>query len=735
MKYETLRELLSQMSLKEKIGQLVQIPGFYLSEGNITGPALEMGLTQEDIDLAGSVLTVIGAEKIRSIQRAYMEKHPHHIPMLFMADIINGYRTVFPIPLAQGCTFDPELAQSAAAISAQEAAASGIHVTFSPMADLCRDARWGRVMEGTGEDPYLNGQMAAAMVHGYQGKDLREQGSVAACLKHFAGYGAPVAGRDYNTVELSPRTLREDYLPAYEQAVKAGCALVMTSFNTLDRIPSTANRWLLRDVLRSEMGFDGTVISDWAAVHELVAHGIAKDHREAAGLAIAAGVDIDMSSPVYCKHLAALVESGEVPEALVDEAAWRVLALKNRLGLFENPYKDADAASEKEKLLCPAHRAAARACAEKTFVLLKNEGDLLPLRPGERIACVGPYVESRMLNGAWSFFANDQDTVTLKEALGKQEIDVQFARGCAMLDPGAPLVGFQIPAEREEIDAEAALREAVQLVAKADKVILALGEPRDYSGECASRADLTLPECQLTLLREVAKANPHIAVVLFCGRPLDIRPVKALASSILVAWMPGTEGAPALANVLTGRAEPCGKLAMSFPYCTGQVPVYYAQLSTGRPFQGDYRTDRGHSKYLDIPNEPLYPFGFGLSYTHFSYSPVTLDTNCLHPSKSIHASVRVTNDGNRSGTETVQLYIRDISASVARPVRELKGFRRIALQPGESAEVSFAITEDMLRFYDIQMRCVSEPGEFMIYIGGDSATTNQAQFTLAPKEQ
>lgn len=736
METTALKSLLSQMSLEEKIGQLIQLPGYFLADGQLTGPALSMGLTEEDIRLAGSVLSVVGAETIASRQKAYIENHPHHIPMLFMADIINGYRTVFPIPLAQGCSFDPELSERCASAAARESAASGLHVTFSPMADLVRDARWGRVMESTGEDPYLNGRMAAAMVRGYQGRDgdLTEKGHIAACLKHFAGYGAPNAGRDYNTVELSARTLRDDYLPAYQRAVEAGCALVMTSFNTLDRVPSTANRWLMRKVLREEMGFDGVLISDWAALYELLAHGIAQDTDEAARLSLLAGVDIDMASPVYVRSLKKLVRDGVLPESLVDEAAYRVLTLKNKLGLFENPYKDASAEDERSLLLCAEHRSLAREAAEGSFVLLKNEDSLLPLNKDDRkvTACIGPYWDTRKLKGAWSIMADDADCATMREVFPRYLPDARFAPGCPLLDSGATFPLFRGVYEEPACDMEGMLKEAVDLARSADRVILALGEHRDQSGEAASRSSLTLPECQLRLLREVAQVNQNIAVILFCGRPLDIRALQQYAKAILVAWMPGTEGAAALARVITGEAAPSGKLSMSFPYCVGQAPVHYSQMRTGRPFTGDYHTQRFFSKYLDIPNEPLYPFGFGLTYTAFDCSPVTLDKAEFRPGEALSAAVTLTNTGKWPGTETVQLYIRDEAASVARPGRELKAFAKVALKPGERREVRFEITEEMLRFHDIDMRFVSEPGAFTAFIGTDSRTENGARFTLLP---
>lgn len=731
MRTDELKRLLSEMSLEEKIGQMIQIPGYFFEDGHLTGPALEMGLENEDLYLAGSLLSVIGAEKIVSLQKTFMEKQPHHIPMLFMADIINGYRTVYPIPLAQGCSFDPDLAERCASVAARESTVSGLHVTFSPMADLVRDARWGRVMESTGEDAYLNGEMAAAMVRGYQGSDLAEKGRIAACLKHFAGYGAPDGGRDYNTVELSPRTLLDDYLPAYQRAVEAGTAMVMTSFNTLDRIPSSANKWLLQTILREQMGFEGVIISDWGALFELLNHGIAADLEEAARLSIQAGVDIDMSSPVYPKALKKLVDAGIVPVELIDLAAWRILELKNKLGLFENPCKDASAEAEQKVLLCPEHRQIAQEAAEKSFVLLKNDGDTLPLDLHASVACIGPYWDTNKLKGAWSIFAEDEDCATLKEVFEKLPFpSIQFAEGCAIADPGTFIVAFRETKEIDFPDPEKALAEAVKLARSADQVVLALGEHRETTGEGASHGNLTLPECQLRLLKEVAAVNPNVTVVLFTGRPLDIRAVQQYAKAILVAWMPGTEGAKALARVLTGEVAPSGRLSMAFPYCVGQVPIHYNQMRTGRPFHGDYRKERFFSKYLDIPNEPLYPFGFGLTYTSFAYSPMTLDQTALRAGETLHASVRVTNTGKRTGTETVQLYIRDVAGSVTRPIRELKGFRKIALEPGASQKITFEITEDMLRFHDIHMNFTSEPGAFEVYIGPDSTTENKGTFIL-----
>ena len=576
---EALQELLDDMSLAEKIGQMNQVIGsFYTGEFVATGPMADKGFTEENIGLAGSVIGVSGADAAKRIQKGYMEKHPHQIPLLFMLDVINGYRTVFPIPLGQGAAFEPELSMRCARMAAQEAAVSGVHVTFSPMADLVRDARWGRVMESTGEDPYLNSLYAVAMVRGYQGEDLRKAGSVAACVKHFAGYGAPDAGRDYNTVELSEHTLRQFYLPAYEAGIQTGAALVMTAFNTIDGIPATGNRRLMRQILREEMGFDGVLISDWAAIEEMLCHGYCADRTQAAQRAVTAGVDVDMMSGVYAEQLMALVQDGKVPEALIDEAVMRILTLKNALGLFEAPFKDADEEKEKQIILCEEHRALAREAARKSFVLLKNEG-VLPLSDKKKTAYIGPYVNSRNLMGAWSITGETKDVATLREAVLEQcaDTDAVFCCGCPMTDSGRKLEGF-LECTDEMVSAEEQQRmmdEAVEAAKACGQVVLLLGEDRRQSGEAASSAGIQIPGIQQELLDRVCSVCDQVAVVLFSGRPLDIRQIAEKAQAVLLAWMPGTEGARALVDVLSGRYSPSGKLAMSFPYCVGQVPVHY----------------------------------------------------------------------------------------------------------------------------------------------------------------
>ena len=734
------KELLGSMSLDEKVGQLVQLPGSYFEDDFIiTGPANFINFTEKDLLLAGSVLSIIGAGKLRKIQKKFVEKHPHNIPLIFMADIINGYRTIFPIPLAQGAMFDPEISKKGAQIAAMESAAAGIGLVFSPMVDLVRDPRWGRVMESTGEDPYLNSVYAKAIVEGYQGEarenghpDLKKKGAVAACVKHFAAYGAAIAGRDYNTVELSERTLRDEYLPSYKAAVDAGSASLMTSFNTLNRIPSSGNKHIMREILRDEWGYDGVVISDWAAINELVFHRIAKDAKEAAYLAINAGVDIDMCTTCYSGHLKELIEEGRVSEELVDESVLRVLDLKNRLGLFEDPYKGMDEEAEKTFILCSKNREEARKAASESFVLLKNE-DLLPLKKDENAVFIGPFTESNAITGAWSIFADYNDTVSIADGLKNAGYDFKTAKGCRR-SADYPVLGMGRSHHYEEPDEEKdkkLLEEAVELAKNADKVVLTLGEINIMSGEATSRGFLDLPSMQVKLLEEVAAVNKNIAVILFTGRPLDIRRIEGLAKSVLVVWQPGTEGGNAICDVITGKVSPSGKLPMSFPYSVGQVPVYYNELSTGRHYEpGD--DNKFLSKYIDMPNAPLYPFGFGLTYSDFKISEIKLDKNELRQGagECIKAEVTLKNTGAVEASEVVQLYIRDEYASVTRPVRELKGFKKIKLAPGAEERVTFEIEEEMLKFTGADDVYGSEKGEFTVFIGNSSTTENKASFNL-----
>ena len=735
MTEQKLIELLRDMSLEEKVNQMSQVTGgFFNGEIVVTGPMADKGFTEDNVNLAGSVIGSMGAETLKSIQKNYMEKHPHHIPLLFMLDVINGYKTVFPIPLAQGASFEPELSEQCASVAAKEASVSGLHVTFAPMTDLVRDARWGRVMESTGEDPYLNSLFCAAMVRGFQGNSFKDNYAIAACVKHFAGYGAPTAGRDYNTVELSEHTFREFYLPSYQAGIDAGAALVMTSFNTVNGIPATGNKKLMRDILREQMKFDGVLISDWAAIEETIYHGYCADREEAAVRAVEAGVDIDMMAGIYSENLCQMVRDGKIKEELIDEACLRILRLKNNLGLFENPYKDADQKKEKEYILCEEHRNLAREAAKKSFVLLKNEEHILPLDQQKKIAFIGPYVDNRNLLGAWSFIADAKDVMTLHEAVQEQYVSENstFCQGSPMLGADVCLEGFgeqqQQSYTKEQEDHM--LQEAVQAAEEADIVVLAIGEDRLQSGEATSNANIRIPKVQEALLDRIAEVNQNIVVVLFSGRPLDIREINKKAKAILQVWLPGTEGARAIADTLFGKYNPSGKLPMSFPYCVGQVPVHYNEYSTGRPHVEGKDKDRFRSKYLDIPNEPLYPFGYGLSYTTFEVSDIQLNQTWMDTSGQIEAEVTVKNTGNCTGTETLQLYIHDIAASVVRPVRELKDFKKVTLRPGEEKKVVFTITEQQLLFLTENGIYESEAGEFEIFIGKDSLTDNKASFVL-----
>lgn len=753
MTEKELRELLNDMTLEEKVNQLVQIPGSYYNQNaSITGGIENSRFSETQRKQAGSILGITGARTLRQIQETYMENHPHHIPLLFMLDVIHGLRTIFPMPLALGATFDPNLVERTAQAAAKESAVSGIHVTFAPMADLVRDARWGRIMESTGEDPCLNSLMTEAMVSGFQGNHPGEQDRIAACVKHFAAYGNPEGGREYGNVELSEHTLREFYLPAYEAGIRAGSELVMTSFNTLNGIPSSGNRWLMQEVLRKEMGFDGVLISDWASIEEMIPHGFCQDEKEAAKKAIEAGVDIDMATTIYANHLRELAESGEVPETSIDEAVYRVLRLKNRLGLFENPFKDGDENKEIKVILSDEHRALARKAARESFVLLKNEKEvqsgkaLLPIHSGETVAFIGPYVESKGLHSTWAIKGRSEDAASIREAAEKimAKENVMFACGCGMMNRDHGMIlkrhmdetltdsDLGIFDEQKEIQME---KEALEAAAKANLVVLCLGEHRLLSGEAASRSDIGLPMVQMELLRKVAEVNSRIVTVIFGGRPLDLREISEKSMAVLEAWLPGTEGGNAILDVLTGTCNPSGKLPVSFPYSVGQIPVHYNAYATGRPLMGKEDIAFYRSKYLDIPNSPLYPFGYGLSYTDFVISPVKLSTKTIGGvQKNLKAAVMVKNVGSRKGTETVQLYIRDISASVVRPVKELKGFLKVTLEPGEEQTVEFEITEEMLQFHDAGGRLISEPGSYLLWIANSSDTGAAADFTLERKE-
>ena len=628
--------------------------------------------------------------------------------------MIHGCRTIFPIPLALGSSWNEDAARKMAEVSAREASAAGIDVTFSPMVDLVRDPRWGRVLESTGEDPLLNGRLAAAMVKGYQGGDDAEglgerTDHVAACVKHFAAYGAAMGGRDYNTVDMSERVLRDMYLPGYKAALDAGAAMVMTSFNTVDGIPSTGNKHLMRDILREEMGFDGVLISDFGAVKELIAHGVAADETEAAKLSIEAGTDIEMMTICYMRHLREIVENGSVDEALIDEAVMRILKLKNDLGLFENPYRGVDEETESKVTLCDAHRQSAREIAGESIVLLRNERKTLPLDEGGHVALAGPFAASHDILGAWSWKGVCEESVTLRDAL--READGSEGWLSVAQHTGNPL----------DVD-EAAVAEAVELAKRSDVIVLALGEPQEWGGEAASRSNISLPKTQIDLyhaVRDAAGDHCRVVVVLFNSRPLVLSDI-ADVDAIVEAWFPGTEGGHAVADILLGGVNPSARLSMSFPVNVGQIPVFYNCENTGRPFNPETPDEKYQSKYLDVSNDPAYPFGYGLSYSEFSYGPVAVSSNEFAAGKPLEASVEVANVSDVDGLETVQLYVRDIAARVSRPIRQLKDFKRVRIAAGETVTVRFTLDEADVRYVHPDLTEASDPGEFDVWIAPNS---------------
>ncbi|MEK4298224.1 glycoside hydrolase family 3 N-terminal domain-containing protein [Oceanobacillus sp. FSL W8-0428] len=716
-----LEDLLKQMTIDEKIGQLSQLatPFFKGSteSGKITGPLEQLNISDDLVKNTGSVLGASGAKEIRNIQEQHLKDHRLSIPLLFMSDIIHGYETIFPVPLGIGSSWDIELAEKSAEIAAKESAVSGIHVTFAPMVDLVRDPRWGRVMESTGEDSYLNSEFAKAQVRGFQGEDLtKDLNRLATCVKHFAAYGAAEAGRDYNTVNMSERQLRETYLPAFQAALDAGSKLVMTSFNTVDGIPATGNKKLMRDILRDEWGFDGVTITDWGALKELLPHGVAEDEREAAYKAIQAGVDIEMMTTCYPDHLKNLIENKEVDEELLNEAVRRILQLKNELGLFENPYRGLNEENEEKVILNEEHRKVARELAAKSCVLLQNNNNTLPINRSQKVAIIGPFAENNDILGPWSWKGNKDIAVTLAKG---------FEKRINNRDQFVVAKGSKVESITKE-----QLQKAVSAAEQSDVIVLALGEHSEMSGEAGSRSNIKLPDAQLQLVDEIYQLGKPTVAVLFNGRPLDLHGVFDKTDAVLEAWFPGTEGGAAITEILYGDVNPSGKLSMSFPYSVGQVPVYYNHYNTGRPQGAPDAQVRYVSQFLDIPNEPLFPFGYGLSYTTYSYQNMRLSAPSITPDDTLKVTITVKNTGKIAGDETVQLYVRDMVGEVVRPLKELKGFKKIHLQPQEEKDVTFELTEKQLRYYHSDLNFDSDKGKFEVYVGPNSKEVHTLSFTL-----
>ena len=707
--------LMAKMTVEEKLGQLNQPPGV----GNNTGPAAMAG-NEDQIRRGeiGSYLGTQGAALTCRLQKIAVEESRLGIPLLFGYDVIHGHRTVFPVPLAESSSFDPEEVQHAARVAAVEAAAHGIHWTYAPMVDIARDPRWGRIVEGAGEDPYLGSVLAAARVRGFQGDDLRKPDAVLATAKHFVAYGAAEAGRDYNVADISERTLHEVYLPPFKAAIDAGAQSIMASFNEIAGVPMHAHRPLIQDLLRKEWGWDGLLVSDYTGVMELMPHGVAANREQAGALGLRAGVDVDMVSQIYVKDLPAAVKAGRVPMAEVDASVRRVLNAKYRLGLFDDPYRSCtpDGARERALTLTPEHRAAARRMAQKSMVLLENENNVLPLSKSVRtLAVIGPLADHRRaMLGNWAVAGREEDAITplegLKAALGDKT--------------------RLIVAKGADIDSQdtTGFADAVAAAKQADAVVMLLGEHPDMSAEANNRTSLDLPGVQEQLALAVAATGKPVAVVLLNGRPLSIGAVQEKVPAILEAWFPGVEGGNAIADVLFGDVAPSGKLPITFPRNVGQVPIYYAHRNTGRPPSASLEFT---SKYLDVPWTPLYVFGHGLGYTTYRYDAPTVARRRLGTDDlAQQVSVRVTNTGARAGVEVVQLYLRDDVASVTRPVRELRGFQRVSLQPGQSRTVTFELGFDDMALYDRDMRHVVEPGTFTVFVGGSSSADQSVGFEV-----
>ena len=709
---EFISQLMAKMTVEEKLGQLNLLPGTSATTGELKNSPLMRLVEQGKL---GSILNQTGADGIRQLQEAAVKKSRLGIPLLIGMDVVHGYQTIFPIPLAMSCSWDLKAIEQSARIAAKEATADGISWTYSPMVDVALDARWGRIAEGSGEDPFLGSRIAEAMVRGYQGNYGPE--NMMACIKHYALYGGAEAGRDYNTVDMSHLRMYNQFFPPYEAAAKAGAGSVMTSFNLVDYIPATANRWLIDDVLRQQWGWDGFVVTDYGAIAEIIKHGLG-DLTQASVMALKAGTDMDMCSEGFINTLQQSLKDGKVTMGEIDQACRRVLEAKYKLGLFDNPYRFLDKKRRERDIYTPEHRQAARDLATESFVLLKNDDHLLPLKKQGRIALIGPMADNRKnMAGTWAPTSADDKYATLKEAMEKAlsgRATLRCAQGCNFTsDPDVQKAGgFNRTTPFK--DSETLKREALAIAKDADVIVCAMGESAEMSGESSSRATLEMFDVQRELLEALLEFGKPLVVLNFAGRPTVLTWEQNHVPAILQVWFGGSESGDAICDVLFGDKVPSGKLTTSMPQATGQEPLYYNYLSTGRPV-GEGRRDYAKfaSNYLDVRNDPLYPFGFGLSYTTFDYSDVTLDGRT--------AKVTVTNTGDYDADEVVQLYIHDVVASIARPVKELKGFERIHLKKGESREVSFQITDDMLMFYDSSLCRVLEPGEFEIMIGPDSS--------------
>lgn len=715
--------LMSKMTLREKIGQLNLMVAGDITTGGAIDTKVGSGVADGSI---GGVFNVKGVDKIRILQDIAVKKTKHGIPLIVGMDVVHGYETIFPIPLALSASWDLQAIERCAQISALEASADGINWTYSPMVDIALDQRWGRVSEGAGEDPYLGSRIAETMVRGYQG-DYSKNYNIMACLKHFALYGAVESGKEYNTVDMSKVRMYNQYLPPYKAAVEAGVGSVMSSFNLIDGIPATASSWLLNDVLRKQWKFDGFVVTDYGSIGEMEAHGLG-DLKSNSAMALKAGTDMDMCSQGFIRTLEESVNDGSVSVSDIDTACRRILEAKYKLGLFKDPYKYLDSKRRKKEIFTQQNRDEARKIAAETFVLLKNKDNVLPIKRSQKVALVGPLADSRInMAGTWCVAYTPDRYSTLREIMKPD----YYAQGSNVYADEAMQKAGEFGKAIKRVNDEQALKEALEAAKNADVIVAALGETAEMSGECASRSDLSLPDVQKNLLRKLVATGKPVVLLNFSGRATEMKWESENVDAIMNVWFGGSETASAICDVLYGDVNPSGKLTVSMPQATGQEPLYYNHLPTGRPVAENAKNFAKYaSNYLDVRNDALYPFGYGLSYTTFAYSDIRLSSNEMSRDGSIKATVTVSNTGSRDGDEIVQLYIHDKVASISRPVRELKGFKRIHLKAGESKEVNFDITPDLLKFYDVNLKEVLEPGQFDLMIGSSSINNKTTLFTV-----
>lgn len=725
--------LMKKMTLDEKIGQL-NLPG---AGDIVTGQAGNSDIAKQIKEgSVGGLFNIKSVEKIRDVQKVAVENSRLKIPLIFGMDVIHGYQTVFPIPLGLSCTWDMAAVERSARIAATEASADGINWTFSPMVDISRDPRWGRISEGSGEDPFLGSSIAKAMVKGYQGTDLSKNNTIMACVKHYALYGAAEGGRDYNTTDMSHVRMYNDYFPPYKAAIDAGAGSIMASFNEVDGIPATGNKWLMTDVLRKQWGFKGFVVTDYTGIPEMTQHGMG-DLQAVSALALNAGIDMDMVGEGFLKTLKKSLKEGKVTQKQIDDACRLILEAKYKLGLFEDPYRYCDLQRSKTEIFTDANRAEARRIAAQSFVLLKNQNNVLPIRKGGTIALIGPLADAKEnMPGTWSVAADFSKATSvlagLKSVAGSNA-KILYAKGSNLVEDttyekNATMFGKSLNRD-QRTDAQL-LQEALDIAAQSDVIVAAVGESSEMSGESASRSDIGIPDVQKELLKALVKTGKPVVLVLFTGRPLTLNWEQENIPAILNVWFGGSEAGFAIADALFGDVNPSGKLSTTFPRSVGQIPLFYNHKNTGRPLADGAWFTKFRSNYLDIVNEPLYPFGYGLSYTSFSYSEIKLDRTAFKAGETMTASVTVTNTGKVTGKEVVQLYLQDLVGSSTRPVKELKGFQKIELKAGESKTVTFPVTVNDLKFYNYDLKFVAEPGDFNIYIGGNSRDVKKASFKL-----